>query len=263
MSLLSKARKLSLIVSNPSIVTCKTRYLFLLSHMRSRSTVLSHVLGSNPEICGYSELHRSYRTRMDLLKMRVDLYDDCRQQLSNKFLLDKLLHNQCWISDEILESEKPKVIILLREPESTLRSIVNMGHRTGVEWYKDPVKAGDYYRSRLESLERYARRLRGQYYFADAEDVVTQPDSVLNGLSDWLGLQQPLQKSYSHFPNTGRRHYGDSSEHIRAGVIKETSGHPEVALPAEVLEAAHRCYRQSRQYLIANDAVVRLVKKSA
>lgn len=263
MSVISKARKLTLIVSNPHLVTCKTNYLFLLSHMRSRSTVLSHILGSNPGICGYSELHRSYRSRMDLLKMRVELYEDTRRELSNKMLLDKLLHNECWISDDIFASEKPKVVMLLREPEATLRSIINMGHRTGVAWYKDPAEAADYYCSRLATLERYAQRLRGRYFYVDADDLVSQPDSVLSDLSSWLGLQQSLEKSYSRFANTGRRGYGDSSEHIRAGVIKKTSGHPEVVLPVEVLERAVQSYRQCKQLLMANDAVVRLVKKSA
>lgn len=263
MSVFSKARKLSLIVSNPHIVTCKTGYLFLLSHMRSRSTVLSHVLGSNPDICGYSELHRAYNSWVDLWKMRAELFDETRCNLSDKLLHDKLLHNSCAISDEILQSVKPRIIFLLREPESTLRSIINMGHRTGVAWYQDPQKAARYYCSRLAALEQYASRVRGQYYFVDAEEMVNDTDAVLKSLSDWLGLSEPLGRSYSQFANTGRRHYGDSSEHIKSGVIKKTEGHPEVVLPGEALRSARRSYDQCKQYLLANDAMVRLVKKSA
>ncbi|MCW8195027.1 sulfotransferase [Proteobacteria bacterium 005FR1] len=263
MSVLSKARKLSLIASNPHILTCNTGYLFLLSHMRSRSSVLSHVLGSNAEICGYSELHRAYRNRMDLLKMRAELFDEIRCPLDNKYLLDKLLHNSCSISDEIFERVQPKVIFLLREPQATLRSIINMGHRTGVAWYKDPDQAGNYYCARLAAIEDYASRIRGQYYFVDADDLVSDTDGVLKGLSGWLGLEEPLARHYSQFANTGRRNYGDSSEHIKSGVIKKTEGHPEVALPTEVLDRARRSYADCKQYLLANDAVVRLVKKSA
>src|SRR5262245_13075611 len=39
--------------------------LFVLSHMRSYSSLLSHVLGSHPEIDGYCETHLRYRSGLD------------------------------------------------------------------------------------------------------------------------------------------------------------------------------------------------------
>jgi hypothetical protein len=45
------------------------RHLFLLGHMRSYSSVLSHILGSHPQIDGYCETHIKYRTRLDLWRL--------------------------------------------------------------------------------------------------------------------------------------------------------------------------------------------------
>jgi hypothetical protein len=249
MSMLSKVGKLSLIVSRPHIITCQTRYLFILSHMRSRSSVVSHVLGSNRDVCGYSELHRSYSSRLDLLKMRGEIYQEARCKLNNKYLLDKLLHDYCFISDEIFEVAKPKVIFLLREPESTLKSIINMGQRTGVEWYKDLRAVANYYCARLASLETYAGKIAGNYFFIDADDVVTKTDTVLAQLTEWLELEEPLDRHYSRFRNTGKRHRGDSSENIQSGIIKRTTGHPELCIPADTLRRAQAAFQHCKRYL--------------
>ena len=47
----------------------QTNYLFLLSHMRSYSSLMSHLLGSSPQIDGYGEMHLRYRTRLSLLAL--------------------------------------------------------------------------------------------------------------------------------------------------------------------------------------------------
>lgn len=255
MSMLSKARKLSLVVSNPHIFTCRSRYLFILSHMRSRSTVLSHVLGSHREIVGYSELHRRYTTRLDLLKMRADLcvergHGGAKLSLTNKYLLDKILHDEIPVGDQVLDYAQPKVIILLRDSEATLKSIIQMGQRTGVAWYKDPQKAADYYCKRLTSLSRYAAKLTGRYFYLNADELVDHTDAVLAQLTEWLELQSPLLRHYEQFANTGKRHFGDSSENIRSGVIKKTEGHGGVALPDGVLRRANAQYQQCHSQLL-------------
>ena len=158
MSIFVKAKKLSRIALHPKNIFCEAKYLFLLSHMRSRSSVLAHILGSNPDICGYRELQFSYRSRLSLMKMRAVIYSDLECPLNNKFLLDKFLHNYS-ISSRVIESAKPKFIFLLRYPESTIKSIINMGHETGIEWYKDPIQAMDYYCSRLSGLEEFSKQI--------------------------------------------------------------------------------------------------------
>lgn len=261
--MLSKARKLSTVAVNPQLVTCRTKYLFILSHMRSRSSVISHVLGSNPEVCGYSELQQSYTGRLDLLRMRTEIYPEVKCNLSNKFMLDKLLHDHCFVSDDILELAKPKIIFLIREPESTLKSMINLGRRTGEALYQDPEHVGQYYCSRLASLERYADKVAGQYFFMDANDIVNRTEALLASLSHWLGLQTPLDNNYSSFRNTGKRQRGDSSDNIKSGVIKRTEEHPGIRIPEDVLRLAEASYRHCKRHLLINDGSLHLVKRSA
>ena len=51
-------------------VSSARRYLFVLGHMRSYSSLLCHILGSHPQINGYCETHVKYRSRFDLLRLR-------------------------------------------------------------------------------------------------------------------------------------------------------------------------------------------------
>jgi hypothetical protein len=63
-------------LANPSNYISNNRYIFILSHMRSRSSLLSHILGSNREINGHSELHQNYTGRKSLLEMKLNIYQN-------------------------------------------------------------------------------------------------------------------------------------------------------------------------------------------
>ena len=246
MSILTKVKKAAAIALRPSIITGHSKYLFILSHMRSRSSALSHVLGSNDGVCGYSELHRSYVRYIDIIKMRINLYHDLKCDLRGKYLLDKILHNKLEISKEVLEAVNPKVILLLRDPESTLKSIVNL---TGVDWHKNPERASEYYCSRLSRLAEYAEIFEGNYFFVDSDDLVNKTDHVLRELTGWLGLDTPLVNGYMEFSNTGKSGYGDPSEEIRAGRLTKTKGYPDVKIPLEAMHAAESSYAKCKAAL--------------
>src|SRR5688572_27511814 len=67
--------------------------LLVLSHMRSYSSVLSHVLGSHPEIDGYCETHIRYRLSLDVHRLGWKVRALTGEPLSGRFVLDKVLHN--------------------------------------------------------------------------------------------------------------------------------------------------------------------------
>jgi len=235
--IVSYTRKISKIVLNPQCIFAKTDYLFIFSHMRSRSSVLSHILGSHDKICGYSELHCSYQNSISLLKMRSKISEELQCKIKNKYLLDKLLHNELLFSEKVFKKAKPKIIFLLREPESTIKSIMNMGHITGIDWYKDPEKATDYYCSRLLKLEEYSKQIDDSF-FIDSNDLVEDTENLLNTLSNWLHLEKPLEKEYSIFSHTGEAGYGDPSQNIKSGIVKKTEGHPDIEIPLDILQKA-------------------------
>ncbi|QSP93677.1 hypothetical protein LPB19_10720 [Marinobacter salinisoli] len=187
--------------------------------------------------------------QMDLLKMRIGLYHDLRVDLRGKYLLDKILHDDHKVSKEILETACPKVIFLLRRPESTLKSILNMARMPGMEGYLDPQKALVYYCSRLTNLVKYAQVVKGKYFFLESDDLVNNTDSVLRELSDWLELRLPLVNCYDLFNNTGKAGYGDRSEKIRTRKIVETNGYPELSIPPQVLQEAEYSYQRCKEKL--------------
>jgi hypothetical protein len=63
-------RLLPTFFSNPEVFFGKKDYIFIISHMRSYSSLLSHVLSSNHDICGYLEMHQSYSGWLDFVKLR-------------------------------------------------------------------------------------------------------------------------------------------------------------------------------------------------
>lgn len=231
------------------IINGESKYLFVFSHMRSRSSVLSHILGSNEGVCGYSELHNSYVSQIDIMKMRVKLYIDLKCDLKGKYLLDKILHNNLEVSTEVISAITSKIIFLIRDPESTLKSIINMGYITGIDWYKNPEKASKYYCSRLSRLVEYSKNINNNYYFLESDDLVNNTDYVLSDLTRWLGLDSPLVNEYMEFKNTGKSYYGDPSDNIRARKLIKTKGYPDIEVPPEVLKIAELTYEKCRASL--------------
>lgn len=250
MSVVGKCKKILPAVLKPSLITGRSRYLFILSHMRSRSSVLSHVLGSNEEIVGYSELHSSYLGYKDVLRMRLDLYSDLGADLQDKYLLDKLLRNRYEISKSVSDKLNPKIIFLLRDAESTMKSIVNMGNITGISWYKDPQLVLDYYCSRLRRLEVLSLEIGGGCFFIDSDALVRDTDVVLKELTEWLELEVPLASDYKLFNNSGKPGYGDPSNHIKSGVLKETKGHSMISIPDDILSVGQKAYEQCKASLL-------------
>lgn len=249
MSIQTKAKKLAILFGHPEILLSKKKYLFVVSHMRSRSTVLSHIIGNNAEVCGYKELHRSYKGRLSLINMQIELVNDLQCDVRNTYLFDKILNNFT-ISDEILHKAQPKILFLLREPESTIKSIMNMGFKTGVDWYKDPVKVTHYYRKRLRNMEKLAVRAGEGNLYIDSNDLVGNSEVTLNKITGWLHLKEPLKTTYATFRDTGVPGYGDPLENIKSGTLKATEGYPEIVIPDELLKEAEAAYENCRTLLL-------------
>jgi len=102
----------------------KKDYLLIIGHMRSYSTLLAHILGSNKEISGHSEMQISFQRTYDLYRFQFKILFENPKVLYSRYFLDKVLYNE--IADSILKHHNVKVILLLRVPESTLKSIINM-----------------------------------------------------------------------------------------------------------------------------------------
>ena len=102
------------------------RILFVLSHMRSGSSLLTHILNSNPEIIGYGETHLDYESEKDFKALMFRVYWRLRDlNMNHTYLLDKVLHDHKFLNEDFLSSDK-LYNILITSPtpsESFFKSI--------------------------------------------------------------------------------------------------------------------------------------------
>lgn len=226
-------------------------YIFLCSHMRGYTSLLSHILGSHNEIKGYSEMHQSYRSNFGLIQLRFKSKLTTKSLNTPRFLYDKLLHNQYKISRSILHQKNVHPILMIREPEQTIKSIINMGEKMHqVSWYTDEKKVTDYYCKRLLQLEQIAKKSKGRIPFILGNQLIDQPESTLNFLSEYLQLNHPLQKDYNTFSLTGTVGLGDPSKHIKSGtIVKNRDKYSHISLSHRHINAAQNQFIKTKTLL--------------
>ena len=232
---------------NPSALTGHYKYLFILSHMRGYTSLMSHILGSHPEISGYFELQQSYQTPFDLFLMRVRVANGLNYQVRGSFLLDKILHSRWFLSSNILQREDVFTIFTIRKPESSLKSLMGMKKKLGF-----PSDVLAYYMERLKSLQNISKIPRHRIY-VDGESLVENPIPVLEFIQSFLQLDESISPSYSTFRFTGEGGFGDRSEFIRQGeIVKERNSNSQFQIFPDDLQRATVTYDEARRILIEN-----------
>jgi hypothetical protein len=199
------------------------RYLFVLGHMRSYSSLLCHILGSHPQVDGYCETHVKYRRRLDLLRLRSRVVKLTGEPLRGRYVLDKMLHNYP-LASSIVRSPRTLAIVLVRRPVPTVQSIVNMGlHYGAIAWHRDLDTVVRYYEERLGMLARLAGELRGRFMFIEAETLLSRTGDVLQNIARLLELNEPLRSDYRRFAHTGEGGFGDPGETIVTGRVSNVA----------------------------------------
>jgi hypothetical protein len=230
-------------------------FLFVVSHMRSYSSLLCHILGSHPEISGYSEAQQSYFGRRDLDKLTKTVRELTGETALRRYLLDKLLHSSREIASNVLTRHDVRCIFLLRNASDTVASVLNMAHamrHTGD--FSDPALVVAYYAERLAQMEQYGPQVAGRALFIESERLLDDTANLLARLAQWLELAAPLAPEYRTFRYTGRPGHGDTSFHIKAGkvVASDVDRHRDYApftIADDVLERANAAYVRCRAAL--------------
>ncbi|HEX9774430.1 MAG TPA: hypothetical protein VGB83_02465 [Actinomycetota bacterium] len=227
------------------------RTLFVLSHMRSYSSLLCHILHSNADITGYIEQHASYRSSIDLLDLRIRLAHEAEDGLSGRYVLDKILHNKAKLDPAILRRDDVFCVFMVREPEMTIKSTLAMVNRKsrweGTDWKSDPA---GYYVRRLDRLVELAELRPRHSLFFEADSLIDSTDAVLAGLSSFLELKHPLAPTYETFELTGKPRFGDPGKFIGAGeIVKERNEYADVTIPEEDLLRAKEAFERTRDVL--------------
>lgn len=234
-------------------------YLFVVSHMRSFSTLLCHILGSHDEIAGYAEAHQAYAGRADLLRLGRKVESTIEGPIAGRYVLDKILHGDYSIAPAVLGRPDVKVLLMLRNPDDAIPSILHMWRTLA-----KPMTAADaasYYENRLAEIDACSRHLGAKALYLDAESLLDRTDAVLDGLSRWLGLATALSARYRTFKFSGERGFGDPGAHILAGkvIADERERHRDyapAAIPDSLLTRARADYRGRRQALLSRHPTV-------
>lgn len=235
----SKFRKAALMARSPLLSFGRYQNLFLISHMRGLTSLLSHIMGSHAEIAGYYEQHIAHRKRGCGLRLRASLLEERLITPETRYLFDKVLHGHL----DPLPSAPAVRIILLRRPEATVKSIIRMGLDRGSKW-QDEQEAVSYYCNRLQQILLLAQHCSQQQALIKSEDIVATPEAVLQGLSAFLELEPPLSARYDSFEKTGQAVSGDPSGAILAGRILTQSHRQDISLTPRLLDQAEERYTQ-------------------
>src|ERR1700731_2228397 len=81
------------------------RFIFILGHMRSGSTLLSHILASHLDIVGAGEAHITYQTPADLPQLVLRTCEFLRRPvLRETYIVDQI--NPPYVTDDVLRSSQ-------------------------------------------------------------------------------------------------------------------------------------------------------------
>jgi len=231
------------------------RKLFMLSHMRSGSSLLTHILNTNPEILGFGETCTRYASANDFYQLMTEVHWTLRQfRCSEKYILDKLLHDYLLLNEQLLTSEQVYLIFLIREPQGSLASLLKLfPHRT-------EDFALNYYTSRLSTLEHYAQLVndKKRALLLTYTQLCNQSELVFSTLQDFLKVQHPFSQEYELLRTTGRKFVGDPSPNIQAGKILKKTKSSATPIQPDLLEkgmkAFNQCYAKLSKYCVSLEA---------
>jgi hypothetical protein len=239
-------------VHKSAAIIVPKKHIFLLSHMRAYTSLFGHIMGSNPAICGYYEMHIGYYSWKSPIRQKLLYFQQESTKPGFSYMFDKILHNEHSVSLNVLNSSRARSIFCLRQPKDVIPSILKLYARIDpAHEFNSEAFATHYYIKRLAVLEAIAESLEQEFFYFDSDSLKLQSDECLGNLGDWLQLRTPLSTTYALQQHTSRERYGDSSEALRAGHIRREASHYQDWSPqADLLQSANNAYREARSTMI-------------
>ncbi|MFP4318758.1 MAG: sulfotransferase [Phormidium sp.] len=231
------------------------RILLILSHMRSGSSLLTHILTDNPAILGYGETHITYQTPQDFKQLMAEVYWQCHDfrqlrdlthlRMNHQYVLDKVLHNHLLADPALLTHPQVSIIFLIREPAPSLVSLQKLKpHLSDRQRFY-------YYKNRLIQLENYAEFVKNKErsLWVTYEQLLHQTPSVLSHLKQFLSTDSGFSEQYQLLKTTGKKGVGDSQAKIKSGKIIRPSTPSLASLPPDISKDAEAVYQNTYQKL--------------
>jgi len=236
---MSKLDFIKSVVKTPQLYTNGGKHIFLLSHMRGNTSLLSHIIGSHKDIAGYYEQHINYKNFIDLYRMRFRYFEKHGLESMPKYFFDKILHNSMSVDKGLVGNAK--ILISIRNPHSTVASIVRLfSKKAQAHEYQTIEGAEKYLLARYKELQLFASNC--SYHFIDADKLTNETDEVLGSLSRFLDLDTQLSPTYELNVLTGVPGAGDSSEKIKTGTIVPQKSIADIAISDELQACFEKTY---------------------
>ncbi|MCC5896654.1 MAG: sulfotransferase domain-containing protein [Phormidium sp. BM_Day4_Bin.17] len=231
------------------------RVLLILGHMRSGSSLLTHILNHNPAILGYGETHITYESAEDFKQLMARVYWRCNDfkrlsdlqnlRMTHQYVLDKVLHNKLLVDESLLTHPQVSMIFLVREPTGSLASLQKL------KPYLTEQERFGYYKNRLIKLGDYAELVdnKEKTLWVTYEQLLNQTQPVLNRFQEFLGTKTEFSEQYKLLKTTGKRWVGDSNEKIKTGKIIRHPTTSDHALSNDIEAEANAIYQNTCQRL--------------
>ena len=215
-------------------------YAFLLSTMRSGSSLLSRLLNENSEIYFPGELRIDYSepASLDGVAPRAIACLKKFGDLSGRYVMDKSTQPQYDMHPWLLHRDDMRFMFLIREPYGCLSSLIDLGENWSTEHLLTK------YSVRLDDLCSYARLIdnRDRCFFLTYQQLTTDSVSVLDDLGSFLGLKDPLTERYRiarrELQTAGDRHSG----RLETGMIQRQARKKRATVPRDLLDECQYKY---------------------
>lgn len=220
------------------------RYVLILSHMRSGSSLLLHLLLTSREISGIGERNSAYRSADDLAILAIKANWLRRGRRLARYSVDQLNHTHWLPAEELLAHPQVIPIILFRNPVDTIGSMADVFPQFGEFNLEDGV---EHYRERVRTLTRYAEIMRphSRLFVLTYDELVIDTGDVLRRLQEYLELKSRLVANYPTHDFTGR--FGDPSSRIGEGRILPPRRHTNINIDASTLAELEAIYDRCRR----------------
>lgn len=216
--------------------------LLLLGHMRSGSTLLLHLLMTNPEVSAVGERGAMYASKADFARLAVVTRMVRGLPFRRlRYVVDQVNHSRLTPNASLLQDPRVRVLFILRRPEVSIASILEL-YRTYYPESWSPARAVDYYVERLEALTKLGESLPSQTIGALIRyEVLTEsPAQTLEALRELLGLSCGFSQTYNTHSFTGK--YGDPGPKIALGRIVRPERETEIPLSSIDIKRATEAY---------------------
>ena len=223
----------------------RTRYEFgfILGHMRSGSTLLLHILASNPGILAGGERNKTYRSVKALESLKLDICAEQNQiPQPGTIIFDQINHARMTPSMEVLDHPHLTRLFLIRQPVTTMASLVNTFEPIYGNW--DVERAARYYIDRVSNLMELATNVANpkHSFLIRYEELIDKSLDSLGHLQKFLSLPIALTPEYQLQEYTGKR--GDPSPRIKAGEILPDRVVTDFDIPDHLLKETTEVYEQ-------------------